>query len=170
MVRVSRRQFIASSTAAGLAGVILPQGAFGIEAGHSPSGRVSVKATGDARSGYQAIILFSGRPIARHRGEGEFSAVFHNSDHSIEDRVDHWRAASYTESEEGLLLEGNCKLPNSNANIFVKVEYKILTPHIVRKKIHLHQTDMYGVLYLITNSPRLCQLEMPGSSTANPAF
>jgi hypothetical protein len=152
MVRVSRRRFIASSAAAGLAGVMLPQGAFGIRSEHSPSGRVSVKATGDGRSGYQAIILFSGRSIARHLGEGEFSAVFHNSDHSIEDRVDHWRAVSYTESKEGLLLEGNCKLPNLNANILVKMEYKVLTPQIVRKKIRLHQTDMYDLLYQVTNA------------------
>src|ERR1700693_414949 len=151
MVRVSRRRFIASSAAAGLAGVILPQGAFGIEAEHSAGRRVSVKATGDARSGYQAIILFSGRPIVRHRG-GEFSAFFHNSDHSIEDRVDHWRAVSYTESEERLLLEGNCKLPNFNANILVKVVYKVLTPKNVRKKIHLYQTDMYDLLYQVTNA------------------
>src|ERR1700752_838285 len=142
MVRVSRRRFIRSSAAAGLAGVILPQGAFGIEAGHSPSGGASVKVTGDPRSGYHAVVLFGGRPIARHRGEGEFSAVFHNSDHSVEDRIEHWRAVSYTESEDGLLLEGNCDLPNLNANIFVKVQYKVLTPQIVRKKICLHQTDM----------------------------
>lgn len=152
MVRVSRRRFIASSAAAGLAGVVLPHGAFGVDSGYSPDGRVNVKAAGDDRSGHNAIILFSGQPIARHMGEGEFSAVFHNSDHSVEDRIDHWRAASYTESAGVLLLEGNCKLLNLNANVLVQVEYKILSPQIVRKKIRFHQADMYDLLYQVTNA------------------
>jgi hypothetical protein len=39
-----------------------------------------LKAVGDSHLGYHAIILFNGRPTARHSGEGEFSAVFQNAD------------------------------------------------------------------------------------------
>ena len=150
MVRVSRRQFMATSAAAGMAGVILPQHAFAAAAGPSDTGNVTLTTTGDARSGYEAIILFAGRPIARHRGE--FSALFHNSDHSVEDRVDQWRALSHTGTESALLLEGNCKLPRLNTNVSVQVDYKILGPRIVRKRIRLHQVDMYDLLYQLTNA------------------
>jgi hypothetical protein len=135
-----------------MAGAILPQNVFGAEAQDSSRGRLTVKVAGDARSGYQAILVFRGRPIARHSGGGDFSAIFHNSDHSIEDRVDYWRAASYTENEDGLLLEGSCKLLRLNTKVSVRVEYKVVAPRIVRKRILFHQVDMYDLLYQLTNS------------------
>lgn len=151
MARISRRQFIASSAATGLAG-ILPRGAFGNEAEHSPNHQVSLKAVGDSHSGYHAIILFDGRPVARHSGEGEFSAVFHNADRSLEDRVQDWRASSCTQSEDRLRLAGDCQLPNLKATVFVKVEYQIVAPRVVRKQIRLHQVDIYDLFYQVTNS------------------
>jgi len=141
MARSSRRQFIAVSAATVLAG-ILPQKAFGNEV-DAPSDRpVDLKAVGDARSGYHAVILFNDRPVARHTGEGEFSAVFQNADRSLEDRVQTWRASSYSGSENRLLLEGDCKLPNLKATIAVEVEYQLVASRVVRKQIRLHQADI----------------------------
>jgi len=151
MASISRRRFIAVSAATGLAG-ILPQGAFGNAAERSSSGRVSLKAMGDARSGYHAVILFDGKPVARHSGEGEFSAVFHNADRSLEDRVPHWRASSCTGSEGRLRLAGDCQLPSLKATIFVQVDYQLVAPGVVRKQIRLHQADIYELLYQLTNS------------------
>lgn len=160
MARISRRRFIASSAATGLAGV-LPQGAFWNTAEHSSSGRVSLKTVGDTHSGYKALILFDGRPVAQNVGEGEFSAVFHNGDHSLEDRVQHWRATSRAESEGRLRLAGDCQLPNLKATIFVQVEYQVVAPHVVRKQIRLHQADIYDLFYQVTNS--LEPVEPPAS-------
>ena len=151
MARISRRQFIASSAATGLAG-ILPQGAFGNVVQLSSSRRVALKATGDTHSGYHALILFDGRPVARHSAEGEFSAVFHNADRSLEDRVHHWRASSCAASDDRLLLTGDYQLPNLKATIFVQVEYQLVASCVVRKQIRLHQTDIYDLLYQVTNS------------------
>lgn len=151
MARISRRQFIASSAATGLAG-ILPQGAWNAAAEHSSGGRVSLKAVGDSHSGYQAHILFDGRHLARHSGEGEFSAFFQNGDRSLEDRVQHWRASSCTEREGQLRLAGECQLPNLKATILVQVEYQVVTPRVVRKQIRLHQADIYDLFYQVTNS------------------
>jgi hypothetical protein len=151
MARISRRQFVASSAATGLAGILL-RGAFGNATERSPSHHVSLKAVGDSHSGYHAIILFDGRPVARHSGEGEFSAVFHNADRSLEDRVQDWRASSCTESEDRLRLAGDCQLPNLKATIFVQVEYQVVAPRVVRKQIRLHQADIYDLFYQVTNS------------------
>jgi len=151
MARSSRRQFIAVSAATVLAG-ILPQKAFGNEV-DAPSDRpVDLKAVGDARSGYHAVILFNGRPVARHTGEGEFSAVFQNADRSLEDRVQTWRASSYSGSENRLLLEGDCKLPNLKATIAVEVEYQLVASRVVRKQIRLHQADIDDLLHQVRNS------------------
>jgi len=125
MARISRRQFIASSAAAGLAGIV-PHGAFGNVTEPSSSGRVSLKAVGDTHAGFHAFILFDGRIVARHSGEGEFSAIFQNADRSLEDRVRYWRASSYTESNDRLRLTGDCRLPNLKAIIFVQVEYQLV--------------------------------------------
>jgi hypothetical protein len=160
MARISRRQFIASSAATGLAG-ILRQGAFGNVAEHSLSGRVDLKAVGDTHSGYHALILFGGGPVARHSAEGEFSAVFHNADRSLEDRVQHWRASSYAQSDDRLRLTGDCQLPNLKATIFVQVEYQLVAPCVLRKQIRFHQADIYDLFYQVTNS--LEPVEAPAS-------
>lgn len=160
MARISRRQFIASSAAAGLAG-ILPHGALENVAEPSSSGRVRLKAVGDTHSGYHAYILFDGRPIARHSGEGEFSAIFQNADRSLEDRVRDWRARSCEESDNRLRLSGDCRLPNLKATIFVQVEYQLVDRNVVRKQIQLHQTDVYDLFYQITNC--LEPFEQPAS-------
>jgi hypothetical protein len=52
MTGISRRRFIVSSAAAGLAR-ILPAGEFATAAERSSNGRVSLKAGGDARTGYR---------------------------------------------------------------------------------------------------------------------
>lgn len=151
MPRISRRQFIASSAAAGLAG-ILPHGAFANAAEHSLARRVSLQAAGDAQSGYRALIFCDGRPVARHTGDGEFAAVFHNADRSLEDRVQNWRASSCTASEDRLRLAGECQLPNSKATIIVQVDYQLVTPNVVRKQIRFHQRDIDELFYQVTNS------------------
>src|SRR5579871_210657 len=160
MARISRRQFIASSAATGLVGV-LPRGVFGNAAERSSVERVSLKAAGDVHSGYHALILFGGRLVARHSGEGEFSAVFQNADRSLEDRVQDWRARLCSQSEDQLNLAGECHLATLKATIFVQVEYRLVSPQVVRKQIRLHQADMYDLFYQVTNS--LEPLEPPAS-------
>ena len=160
MPRISRRQFIAGSAAAGLAG-ILPSGALRDTAEGSSSKHVTVKAAGDTHSGYHALILFGGREIARHSAEGELSAVFHNSDRSLEDRVQDWRASSCAETDDGLRLTGNCQLTNLKTTLFVEVEYRRVAPSVVRKQIRFRQADIYELFYQVTNS--LEPIEAPAS-------
>lgn len=147
---ISRREFIAVSAAAGLSG-ILPQTLAG-EADASSKGGIGLHAAGDPRSGYHAVILFDGRPVARHGGEGEFSAVFHSSDHSLEDRIQGWRASSCTGGGDHLSLAGECQLPNLKATIIVLVKYQVVAPQVVRKQIQLRQSDIYDLLYQLTNT------------------
>src|SRR6266567_5850516 len=104
-MRISRRQFIASSAATGIAGMVLGRNGSAATGIRPLDGKVSLRASGDARRGYQAVIFFGGQPVAQS-GEGEFSAVFQNTDRSLEQRVESWRATSCTGTDDHLLLEG----------------------------------------------------------------
>ncbi|MGH9514926.1 MAG: hypothetical protein ACRD3P_04520 [Terriglobales bacterium] len=121
---------------------------------------MSLRASGDARQGYQSVILFDGQPFAQS-GEGEFSAVFQNGDRSLEQRVENWRATSCTGTDNHLLLEGECKLTNLNATVSAQVDYRVVTPQVIRKQIRFRQVDMYELFYQVSN--RLEPLEPPAS-------
>src|SRR5712671_7430185 len=143
---VSRRHFIEKSVTAGLVA------GFGLkteplrrsESLISPeTDGLTLKVSGDATSGYGAVLLFNGRPILRHNQGGEFSALFQNEEHSAEDRVNDWKATSWTGDTTHVTLEGECKLKNLNTTVFVHVDYQRIGPGVVRKKIRLRQADMF---------------------------
>src|SRR4051794_19541124 len=103
LMRISRRQFIANSAATSLAGTVLGRYGSAATAVGQPGKKVSLQASGDARQGYRTVILFDSQPCA-HSGEGEFSAIFQNSDRSLDERVENWRATSCTGTDDHLLL------------------------------------------------------------------
>jgi hypothetical protein len=151
---VSRRRFIEKSVTTGLA--------VGLGLNIEPLDRstssispetdgLTLKVSGDATSGYGAVLVFNGRPILRHNQGGEFSAVFQNEERSVEDRVDEWKATSWTGNATHVVLEGQCKLKNLNTTVFVKVEYQQINARVVRKKIRLHQVDMFLLFYQLSN-------------------
>jgi len=159
---VSRRHFIEKSVTTGLAvGLGLK-----IEPLHrsapsisSETDGLSLKVSGDLTSGYGAVLLFNGRPILRHNLGGEFSALFQNEERSVEDRVNDWKATSWTGDATHVTLEGECKLKNLNTTVFVRVDYKRITARVVRKKIRLRQADMFLLFYQLSN--RLVPQESP---------
>jgi hypothetical protein len=159
-MRISRRHFIASSAAAGVAGMVFGRDGSAATNIRSPQAKVSLRGSGDDRGGYQTVILFDGQPVAQS-GQGEFSAIFQNSDRSLEQRVENWRATSCTGTDDHLLLEGECKLPNLNTTVFAQVEYRVVTPQVTRKQIRFRQVDMYELFYKVSN--RLEPLETPAS-------
>jgi hypothetical protein len=159
-MRISRRQFIALSAAAGLARMTFGRGRSAVTSIRPSDPKVSLRSSGDAQRGYQTVILFDGQAVAQS-GEGEFSAVFQNSDRSLEDRIENWRAASYKGTDTHLLLQGECKLTNLNATVVVQVEYRMVTPQVIRKQIRFRQADMYELFYQVGN--RLEPLEQPAS-------
>ena len=99
------------------------------------------------------MTVFCGAtPIAQHNGGGEFSAIFQNEERSLEDRTENWRARAWTGDEAHITLDGECKLPNLNATVVARVQYEVITPQIVRKRIRFHQVDMYTLFWQVTNS------------------
>lgn len=157
---LSRRRFIENSLNSGLAvGLGLGVEPLPATAAIPGSERLSLIVNGDAMRGYGVTLLFNGQPVARHNEGGEFSAAFQNEDRSVEDRVENWKAATWAGDAARVTLNGECKLRNLNATVFVKVEYERITPQVVRKKIQFRQVDMFLMFYQLTN--RLEPLERP---------
>ena len=151
---MSRRQFLEASVAGTLVtGMGWATELHGIAADGPTSGisGISLKVSGDDKWGYGVTILYRGQPVAQHNGGGEFSAVFQNGERSLEDRIENWKAASWSGNATHVVLEGEGKLKNSNTTILVQVEYDAVDAHVVRKRIRLRQADMFLLFYLVKN-------------------
>src|SRR5512132_4414579 len=94
--RVTRRQFILSSVATTVAGLAVQRAHSTDPYSPQPQSRVTFEVKGDEERGYGAEILFAGQRVARHKNGGEFSAIFQNDDRSLEDRIENWRASSWS--------------------------------------------------------------------------
>jgi len=123
------------------------------------TGGLTLKVQGDTQQGYGVLILNNGKPIAMHNGGGEFSAIFANGDRSLTLRQDDWRAASWSGDAREVVLRGQILFGDSETVIDVQVNYDVLSPQIVRKKVRFHQPDAYLLFYQVSN--RLVPTEPP---------
>ena len=146
--RLDRRDFLALSALTSVA-AILPESVCATQS--SGADEVTLEVSGDAQRGYSVTVLFRGRAIARHHQGGEFSAVFQNSERSLEDRVDDWKARSWKGDGKRIDLSGEIQLANLRTTIFVDVAYEMVATQVIKKTIKLRQADMFVLLYQITN-------------------
>ena len=158
---ISRRRFIEDSISSGLAtGVglgVTPLSA--AAAAISEEEGLSLKVTGDATQGFGVTLLFNGQPTARHNQGGEFSAIFQNEDRSAQDHIENWKAANWAGDATRLTLNGECKLKNLGASVFMQIAYERITSRVMRKRITFRQADMFLMFHQLSN--RLEPLEAP---------
>jgi hypothetical protein len=145
---LNRREFIALS-ALTMAATLLPNSLEAAQA--SKTGPVSLRVDGDAHAGYGVTVLYGGEPIARHHRGGEFSAVFQNSEHSLEDRVEDWKAHSWSGDRTKVTLSGDMQLDRLRTTVFAEVTYEVMPSHVVRKTFRLRQDDMFTLHYQLVN-------------------
>jgi hypothetical protein len=112
---------------------------------------LSLHVTGDAQRGYGVTILNRSEVIARHHQGGEFSAVFQNSERSLEDRVDDWKATAWKGDPTQVTLTGQIELSNMRTTVFADVHYEIVNQHVIKKTIQFRQADMFTLLYQLIN-------------------
>jgi hypothetical protein len=146
--QLDRRDFLALSALTTLA-ALLPESLHA--AGPSESGLVSLQVTGDAQHGYGVTIFYRDQAIARHHAGGEFSAIFQNSERSLEDRADDWKATSWNGDRTRIKLLGEIQLTKLRTTVFVEVRYEVTPSQVVKKTIQLRQADMFELLYQLTN-------------------
>jgi hypothetical protein len=146
--QLDRREFLALSALATVA-TLLPESLHATNP--SETGLVSLQVTGDAQSGYGVTILYRGQAIARHHQGGEFSAIFQNSERSLEDRADDWKATLWSGDRTRINLSGEMHLRNLRTTVFAEVKYEVLPSQVVKKTIRLRQADMFTMLYQLAN-------------------
>jgi hypothetical protein len=145
---LDRREFLAVS-ALTTAAALLPDSLQAAQL--SEPGLLSLRVTGDIQTGYGVTILFRGQPIAHHHQSGEFSALFQNSERSLEGRADDWKAASWSGGPTQIKLTGEINLPDLRTTVLIDVNYEVMTSQVVKKTIQLRQADMYTLRYQLTN-------------------
>jgi hypothetical protein len=156
----SRRRFLQKSIGGSLAaGLITSADLSGADRTSESGDGLSLAVTGDSASGFSIKLRFNGRDFAHAARGGEFSGWFKNEERSVEDRVDAWKSTAWTGDSKSVTLTGKCDLKNLNTTVFARVEYQVVSPHVVRKKIHLQQADMFLLFYQLNN--RLEAVERP---------
>src|SRR5258708_26627470 len=121
---LSRGQFIVSSVVAGVVGILARDAKAAAATPFSIDGQdrlVTFEVIGDRERGYGVNILFQGQRVARHNEGGEFSAVFQNGDRSLEDRVENWRASSWTGGPPHVCRHGRTSATNLQPTICLQV-------------------------------------------------
>ncbi len=151
---ISRRCFIEGSITGGIAVGLAPgPGLLRAAASVMPprADGLTLKVIGDSKQGFHVALYFDGQPFAQHSLDGEFSACFKNEDRSVEDCVNNWKATSWAGDSKHVAFDGQCQLKNLNTTVFAHVDYEVITPHVVRKRIRLHQADMFMLFYQLSN-------------------
>lgn len=113
---------------------------------------MALRVEGDGTSGYDVAILFDGRAVAKD--SGEFSAEFQNGSRELQAHIGEWRAASWSGDERHVTLRGESYLDSLKTVVSIRVDYDVLAPHVVRKRISLRQVDAHLLFYEITNELR----------------
>jgi hypothetical protein len=124
-----------------------------MRAGTSAHGEIgmSLQIAGDAKSGYTVSVLYQGERISSTTEVGEFSARFQNGSREFDVPLPHWKATTWTGDAHHMTLTGVTKLEDLQADLAVKVDYEVLTSHVVRKQITLRQVDAHLLYYEVTN-------------------
>lgn len=146
--RLDRREFLALSALTSVA-TLLPESMNATQSTETHD--VSLEVTGDAQRGHSVKILFRGRAIARHHQGGEFSAVFQNTEGSLEDVVDDWTPTSWKGDGKRVNLSGEMQLTNLRTTVFADVRYQVVSTQVIKKTIQLRQADMFALVYQIAN-------------------
>jgi hypothetical protein len=145
--KLDRREFLTLS-ALTTAATLLPESLHA--ATPSGSSLVSLEVNGDAQRGHAVAILYRDHSIAQHH-QGEISAIFQNSERSLEDRVDAWKATSWSGDRTQVTLTGETHLTNLRTTVSIEIRYEVLPSQVVKKTIQLHQADMFTLLYQVSN-------------------
>jgi hypothetical protein len=146
VLHMNRRTFVALASAATVGGC-LPFAS----AQQQKSSGISIKAEGDPVHGYAVVISYNGVPITC-ADPGELDAIFQNDDRSLEDRVQRWKATSWSGDERQITLTGDAYLPNTNATVRLHVNYQVVEDRIVKKVIRIRQSDMFLLHYQCTTT------------------
>lgn len=122
-----------------------------LQAAHNADG-LTLRVQGDRRQGYSVTLLFDGQTITSDHGE--FSAEFENGTRELQANLTNWRATSWSGDGHHIVLRGQANLDILKTVVSIRVDYDVITPHVVRKRISLQQVDAHLLFYQLKNQVR----------------
>ena len=111
--------------------------------------RMSLRIDGNVNDGYSAVVLHDSQPVVHRRSE--IYAVFQNGERSLEDRLDNWKASSWTGDDLCIHLAGAAHLKNTDATVHIEITYEVISSDIVRRTVRVRQSDMFLLHYQLTD-------------------
>ncbi len=114
--------------------------------------RLSLKASGDERTGYRVGIYDGPRLLAANTEE--FSLQLFNLDLSTVADITHWTGAEWAGSDTSITLRRESYIPEFDANLSVTVTYSVVNANVVKKTIELFQPSMPGMHYILSETMR----------------
>jgi hypothetical protein len=117
---------------------------------HAENG-MTLKITGDSSRGFTVTILYKGQAVSSSDSSGEFSARFQNGSRELDVRVQNWKARSWSGDGQHLTLVGESHLEKLKTDLTVRIDFDVISPHLVRKRIQIQQVDAHLLYYQITN-------------------
>ncbi|HEY9183885.1 MAG TPA: hypothetical protein VIM94_01015 [Salegentibacter sp.] len=114
---------------------------------------------GNEENGYFVQILNESEELID--SPGEFSLNLSNLDRSVRSSLENWKAASYKETEKGVVLERAHYLKDFDANLYLEVEYERVSATLIRKTFRISQNSIPNFYYSVdfTNVPSLSPRE-----------
>jgi hypothetical protein len=111
---------------------------------------IALKVIGNQSQGFAVVIIYRGQPVSTSES-GEFSARLQNGSRELDVRIDNWKASSWEGDDRHVVLIGTQKLQALQTSLDIRIDYEVITPHVVRKRIQFHQVDAHLLYYQITN-------------------
>lgn len=116
----------------------------------SNTGTVSLRVDGNRTSGFYVTILAGETAIDNQSECGEFSAWFQNTEASVKDAVENWKATEWNGDSSHVELKGNVELKHT-VNLYIAVTYDVINKRVIRKQISFFQADMPVIFMKVTN-------------------
>ena len=117
---------------------------------------LSVKVVGNEKEGFGVDIYDGNKVLVSNKGE--FSLLMSNLDLSVESEMISWKGANYKTDGNNVTLEQETFLEHFDANLYVRVNYEVVNPNLIKKTVTLFQPSIPSLYFT------LIQDNIPASS------
>jgi len=114
-----------------------------------------LKIAGDTIQGFH-IDIYNGSQLLITNTE-EFSLQMSNNDLSTVANIDQWKGQSWKGSDSEIVLQRDTYINEFDANLTVKVTYKVMNGNLIRKTIELFQPSMPDMAYILKETAKPAQ-------------
>lgn len=113
---------------------------------------VSLKVEGDPNKGYNVNLYYGNTLVSTQDDAGEMSLYLENEDYSAREYIRNWKATSYSQADNKIVLSGIVDMKNLESFLRISVIYEVVNDNVVSKQIELFQNNAPFLYYSLTSS------------------